>query len=405
MSSAQGHRAQQGALRRPGGVKPQRSSHDTFRPHRQPFKRRLTEGHHLEGATRHKGGGSHEQCILILEIRTLGAENLIWPIMMQSEPPPRGGHTALGTNKRKVTVADNEDCKPSTSTLGQPPFTPAPEEFTPAPEHSDSEESQPDSNSSIRELLTPKGPSPSSSPAPMAEPQSLKIVSVELWTSDLFDDDLPNVEKPAEAPVIQEVAENLTELGQAPEPSGTLLLSPPPSDPAGPPPATAPPDHGNSTAGTRGAAPPAAGATAPPATSAVSNTIAPPVDDKSCGADTGHINTCLSQTSHDVSTCAPSDDFCLCQAYANLANCYNGCDSLHSQQQQYHQQSDQHCNAPGVADKLRAAKNSPSNLPPGPPSDNHDPRTSARSAASADFQFPFHGFLTLISSTLALAVF
>jgi hypothetical protein len=98
MSSAQGHRAQQGALRRPGGVKPQRSSHDTFRPHRQPFKRRLTEGHHLEGATRHKGGGSHEQCILILEIRTLGAENLIWPIMMQSEPPPRGGHTALGTS-------------------------------------------------------------------------------------------------------------------------------------------------------------------------------------------------------------------------------------------------------------------------------------------------------------------
>ncbi|PLW31174.1 hypothetical protein PCASD_22955 [Puccinia coronata f. sp. avenae] len=280
MSSAQGHRAQQGALRRPGGVKPQRSSHDTFRPHRQPFKRRLTEGHHLEGATRHKGGGSHEQCILILEIRTLGAENLIWPIMMQSEPPPRGGHTALGT-----IVADE------------------------------------------------------------------------------------------------------------------------PKRPSGPPPATAPPDYGNSTAGTRGAAPPAAGATAPPATSAVSNTIAPPVDEKSCGADTGHINICLSQTSHDVSTCAPSDDFCLCQAYANLANCYNGCDSLHSQQQQYQQQSDQHCNAPGVADKLRAAKNSPSNLPPGPPSDNHDPRTSARSAASADFQFPFHGFLTLISSTLALAVF
>ncbi|PLW07771.1 hypothetical protein PCANC_26558 [Puccinia coronata f. sp. avenae] len=147
-------------------------------------------------------------------------------------------------------------------------------------------------------------------------------------------------------------------------------------------------------------------------TSAVSNAIAPLVDGSSCGTFTTHINTCLSQISSAISACSQTDDVCLCQNYANLATCYNGCESLKSQGDQYKQQSEQHCNVPGVAEKVKAAataKNSTSTLPSssssGQSSNDHPSKMSAKSAASNDFHFPSLGFFTFISFALASVVF
>jgi hypothetical protein len=75
-------------------------------------------------------------------------------------------------------MADNQDIKLSTSTLGHPPFTPAPDhsELPPSPQeiakHPDLDTSNSNSES-VTQLFTSKPPEP----ARMSDPQSIKIIT------------------------------------------------------------------------------------------------------------------------------------------------------------------------------------------------------------------------------------
>jgi len=181
---------------------------------------------------------------------------------------------------------------------------------------------------------------------------------------------------------------------------------------------TAPPSAGgNTTADAAGAMASAAtqttvnGATAvanttgSAATNAANSTTAALVDDKGCGSASAHINACLSQINKALSGCAQTDDVCLCENYANLATCYAGCPSMSSQGAQYKSMSTQHCDVPGVADKVKAAanaKNSTSSTPSSSSSsDASTPKMSAKSAASNSFQLSAIALVTGFSAALA----
>ncbi|OAV91912.1 hypothetical protein PTTG_02621 [Puccinia triticina 1-1 BBBD Race 1] len=140
----------------------------------------------------------------------------------------------------------------------------------------------------------------------------------------------------------------------------------------------------------------------------VSNLTTPQVDDQSCGSSSKNINACLKQVGKDVSSCPQTDDACLCQTYANLASCYNGCPSLSAQGDQYKSQSAQHCSMPGVSEKIKTAaeKNSTAMATPhntmdnGSSGSNGTPKMSAKSAALGRVEFSTLGFLTTFSSAL-----
>ncbi|EFP74097.1 uncharacterized protein PGTG_00053 [Puccinia graminis f. sp. tritici CRL 75-36-700-3] len=143
--------------------------------------------------------------------------------------------------------------------------------------------------------------------------------------------------------------------------------------------------------------------------SLVSNVTTPAVDEASCGSASKNINACLEHVHKDVSSCHQTDDTCLCQTYANLASCYNGCPSLAAQGEQYKSQSAQHCSMPGVAEKMKAAaeKNSTTTATAthhNTTSDNSNgqPKMSAKSAAFGRVEASSLGVSSIFSFALAV---
>ncbi|KAH9445401.1 hypothetical protein Pst134EB_023242 [Puccinia striiformis f. sp. tritici] len=78
-------------------------------------------------------------------------------------------------------------------------------------------------------------------------------------------------------------------------------------------------------------------ATQPPASSAPSLTptqFTPvTVSGTTCGPTQQNLNQCITKVGKDISSC--KDNVCLCQTYANIAACYNGCAELVDQGKQY----------------------------------------------------------------------
>ncbi|KNZ62220.1 hypothetical protein VP01_129g10 [Puccinia sorghi] len=70
------------------------------------------------------------------------------------------------------------------------------------------------------------------------------------------------------------------------------------------------------------------------------------VSGTTCGAAQQNLNQCITKVGKDISSC--TDNTCLCQTYANIAACYNGCPELVDQGKQYQAQSAQYCTVAGV---------------------------------------------------------
>ncbi|KNZ61204.1 uncharacterized protein VP01_1436g3 [Puccinia sorghi] len=158
-----------------------------------------------------------------------------------------------------------------------------------------------------------------------------------------------------------------------------------------------------------------ANVTASAATNATNFMIATLVDNKSCGSATSHINACLVRSCMHLLCHASTNCWfdtppifvmgCL-RNYANLATCYGGCPNLSSQGVQYKSMSTQHCEMPGVAEKVKAAaavKNNTTTTTsrPSGPSDAPTPKMSAKSAASNSFQLSALALVTGFSAALA----
>jgi len=70
------------------------------------------------------------------------------------------------------------------------------------------------------------------------------------------------------------------------------------------------------------------------------------VSGTTCGSAQQNLNQCITKVGKDISSC--TDNTCLCQTYANIAACYNGCAELVDQGKQFQAQSAQYCTVAGV---------------------------------------------------------
>ncbi|KAI9628799.1 hypothetical protein H4Q26_017934 [Puccinia striiformis f. sp. tritici PST-130] len=70
------------------------------------------------------------------------------------------------------------------------------------------------------------------------------------------------------------------------------------------------------------------------------------VSGTTCGPTQQNLNQCITKVGKDISSC--KDNVCLCQTYANIAACYNGCAELVDQGKQYLAESTQYCTTAGV---------------------------------------------------------
>ncbi|EFP93966.1 hypothetical protein PGTUg99_022962 [Puccinia graminis f. sp. tritici] len=98
-------------------------------------------------------------------------------------------------------------------------------------------------------------------------------------------------------------------------------------------------------------------------TAASSSTFAPTnftpvtVSGTTCGSAQQNLNQCITKVGKDISSC--TDNVCLCQTYANIAACYNGCAELVDQGKQYQAQSSQYCSVAGVKPNTTATVTPP----------------------------------------------
>jgi len=144
------------------------------------------------------------------------------------------------------------------------------------------------------------------------------------------------------------------------------------------------------------------------------------VSGTTCGSAQQNLNQCITKVGKDISSC--TDNTCLCQTYANIAACYNGCAELVDQGKQYQAQSAQYCTVAGVKPNTTATVTptpSSSQAPTNSPTSNSAPVRSNTnttsnagtfsaakdSAAVSDAQMPVYAlFAALASGAVALSL-
>lgn len=126
-----------------------------------------------------------------------------------------------------------------------------------------------------------------------------------------------------------------------------------------------------------------------------------PATASQCGTAQQNFNQCINKVGKDISSC--TDNTCLCQTYANIAACYNGCKELEDQGKQYQAQSSQYCQTAGVKPNTTATltpntttptsttPNSNTSPIPNNPNSSSSNNTANFSAAGAKSSASFNG--------------
>ncbi|OAV93560.1 hypothetical protein PTTG_09281 [Puccinia triticina 1-1 BBBD Race 1] len=98
------------------------------------------------------------------------------------------------------------------------------------------------------------------------------------------------------------------------------------------------------------------------------------VSGTTCGSAQQNLNQCITKVGKDISSC--TDNTCLCQTYANIAACYNGCAELVDQGKQYQAQSTQYCTVAGVKPNTTATATTPTTPTPNTSTTTTTPNTT-----------------------------
>ncbi|PLW25174.1 hypothetical protein PCANC_26243 [Puccinia coronata f. sp. avenae] len=135
-----------------------------------------------------------------------------------------------------------------------------------------------------------------------------------------------------------------------------------------------------------------------------------------CGSAQQNLNQCIDKVGKDINNCG--DNTCLCQTYANIAACYNGCAELLAQGQSYQAQSAQYCSLAGVKANTTATVTTSPAVTSTPTTNSSNTATvrtnttsnagtfsAAKSGAAYDAQLPIYGLLaTLASGVIAVSL-